>query len=171
MEQKAITLLDRHRYMTIATLRPDGWPHATIVGYANHDLLIYFLISRESQKFGNIRRDDRVAIAVGEPGDDVHRLEGLSIAAFASEVTDPDQRKWGWTLLTRRHPDFAEFAPPDFTRAALMRARCSIVTISDYRHGLGHADTITVATGAPVEMTAARRDDWGLTPAVPGSRS
>ena len=32
---KILTLLDQHRIMTIATLRPDGWPQATTVGYAN----------------------------------------------------------------------------------------------------------------------------------------
>ena len=171
MEQKAITLLDRHRYMAVATVRPDGWPQATVVGYANDALLIYFLISRASQKFANIRADERVSIAVGQPSGDPHRIEGLSIAAYASEVTDAEQRHTAWGLLRQRHPEFAGFSEPDFARAAVMRARCSIVTISDYRHGLGHADTIRVATDAPVEMMAARVDDWGLTPAAPGART
>lgn len=35
MEQQAITILNANRLMTIATVRPDGWPQATIVGYAN----------------------------------------------------------------------------------------------------------------------------------------
>jgi hypothetical protein len=33
MRQKILKLLDEHRIMTIATLRPDGWPQATTVGY------------------------------------------------------------------------------------------------------------------------------------------
>ena len=32
MKQKIMSLLDTHRIMTIATLRPDGWPLATTVG-------------------------------------------------------------------------------------------------------------------------------------------
>jgi hypothetical protein len=32
IRQKILTLLDQHRIMTIATLRPDGWPQATTVG-------------------------------------------------------------------------------------------------------------------------------------------
>ena len=35
---KILTLLDQHRIMTVATLRPDGWPQATTVGYVNEGL-------------------------------------------------------------------------------------------------------------------------------------
>jgi len=35
VRQKIQAILDHHRNMTIATLRPDGWPQATTVGYAN----------------------------------------------------------------------------------------------------------------------------------------
>ena len=35
IKEKILSLLEQHRIMTIATLRPDGWPQATTVGYAN----------------------------------------------------------------------------------------------------------------------------------------
>ena len=31
----AVRILDQHRLMTLATNRPDGWPQATVVGYAH----------------------------------------------------------------------------------------------------------------------------------------
>ena len=31
IRKKILTILDQHRIMTIATLRPDGWPQATTV--------------------------------------------------------------------------------------------------------------------------------------------
>ena len=34
IRKKILALLEQHRIMTIATLRPDGWPQATTVGYA-----------------------------------------------------------------------------------------------------------------------------------------
>ncbi|MGV7219133.1 pyridoxamine 5'-phosphate oxidase family protein [Bradyrhizobium sp. UFLA05-153] len=43
-------LLDHHRTMRIATLRPDGLPQVTTVGYANDDLAIYFLCGKDGQK-------------------------------------------------------------------------------------------------------------------------
>ena len=91
MEQKAIDILDAHRVMAIATLRPDGWPQNTVVGYANVGLIIYFLISRSSQKFANIEHDDRVSVAIGEEPNDFRRLKAVFDGAHASEVTDPKQ--------------------------------------------------------------------------------
>jgi nitroimidazol reductase NimA-like FMN-containing flavoprotein (pyridoxamine 5'-phosphate oxidase superfamily) len=50
LRRKILTLLDQHRVMTLATLRPDGWPQATTVGYANEGLDIYFLCGLDSQR-------------------------------------------------------------------------------------------------------------------------
>jgi nitroimidazol reductase NimA-like FMN-containing flavoprotein (pyridoxamine 5'-phosphate oxidase superfamily) len=41
--KKILSLLDQHRIMTIATVRPDGWPQATTVGYVSDGLDLYFL--------------------------------------------------------------------------------------------------------------------------------
>jgi nitroimidazol reductase NimA-like FMN-containing flavoprotein (pyridoxamine 5'-phosphate oxidase superfamily) len=60
LRSKILTLLDQHRTMTVATLRQDGWPQATTVGYANDGLTIYFLCGLESQKAKNLARDDRI---------------------------------------------------------------------------------------------------------------
>jgi nitroimidazol reductase NimA-like FMN-containing flavoprotein (pyridoxamine 5'-phosphate oxidase superfamily) len=43
--------LDQHRVLTIATLRPDGWPQATTVVYANEGLTIYFVCDPGSQSY------------------------------------------------------------------------------------------------------------------------
>jgi nitroimidazol reductase NimA-like FMN-containing flavoprotein (pyridoxamine 5'-phosphate oxidase superfamily) len=48
--EKIHTLLNEHRIMTVATLRPDGWPQATTVSYVNEGLTLYFLCGLESQK-------------------------------------------------------------------------------------------------------------------------
>ena len=50
--------------MTLATNRPDGWPQATVVGYANDGLTIYCFVARLSQKYANIVRDPRVSAAI-----------------------------------------------------------------------------------------------------------
>jgi hypothetical protein len=38
--QRIPTPLDQHRIMTIATLRPDGWPRAMTVGHASEGLTV-----------------------------------------------------------------------------------------------------------------------------------
>ena len=40
MRRTILALVDQHRIMTIATLRSDGWPQATTVGYANEGLTL-----------------------------------------------------------------------------------------------------------------------------------
>jgi nitroimidazol reductase NimA-like FMN-containing flavoprotein (pyridoxamine 5'-phosphate oxidase superfamily) len=161
MEQKAVDILDRHRLMTIATLRADGWPQATMVSYANDGLLLYFVVSRASQKYANIVRDSRVSIVVGRDFDDPADIKALSVAANASEVRDPVQREHAIDLVLERHPALARLGRPDPEHSAVIRAYCSIVTILDYSKGFGHADVLTVAPGG-VEMTPARDDDWGF---------
>jgi len=161
MEQKAVDILSHYRLMTIATLRPDGWPQATMVSYANDGLLLYFVISKKSQKYANIERDSRVSIVVGRDFDDPAEIKALSIAANASEVRDPAQRNRAVEFILRRHPALARLGGPNLKHSAVMRAYCSIVTILDYSKGFGHADLLTVGPGG-AEMTPAREDDWGF---------
>lgn len=161
MEAKAIEILDAHRTMAIATVRPDGWPQTTIVGYANDGLLLYFLISRSSQKFANIRNDDRVSVAIGEEPREFSELKAVYAGANASEVTDARQREDAWRLLVQRHPNLADYELPERSEAAMMRAACKYVSILDFTKGLGHTDSLTVGAGIAM-MEPARTDDWGL---------
>ena len=161
MQDKAVRILDQNRLMAISTVRPDGWPQTTFVGYAHEDLLIYFIVSRESQKFANIERDDRVSIAIGRDFDDPSTIMALSMAAHASEVRDEKQRNRAVHLLLEAHPGLRELKPPDAAHSAVMRAYPSIITITDYSKGFGHSDVLTVSPGG-VQMTPARDDDWGF---------
>src|SRR4029079_16193697 len=88
LKRKILELLDRHRIMTIATLRPDGWPQATTVGYASDGLTLYFLCGRDSQKAANLARDDRVSLTIDHDTEQVMEIIGLSMAAHAKPVQD-----------------------------------------------------------------------------------
>jgi nitroimidazol reductase NimA-like FMN-containing flavoprotein (pyridoxamine 5'-phosphate oxidase superfamily) len=148
--------------MAISTLRRDGWPQTTMVSYANEDILIYFIVSRQSQKFANIERDDRVSLAIGHDFHDPGTIKALSVAARASEVRDPKQRHRAVKLLLERHPGLQRLERPEPEHSAVMRASPEIITILDYSKGFGHADLLTVGPGGLTEMTAARDDDWGF---------
>src|SRR5262249_9403730 len=62
IRQKILTLLDQHWLRTLATLRPDGWPQATTVGYAHEGLTLSLLCGPESQKVAKLARDDRMSL-------------------------------------------------------------------------------------------------------------
>lgn len=88
LKRKIAAILDAHRIMTVATLRSDGWPQATTVGYANDALTLYFLCGLDSQKAANIARDSRVSVTIDHDTDQVMEITGLSMAARAEPVLD-----------------------------------------------------------------------------------
>ena len=144
MLQPAIEILDAHRQMAISTVRADGWPQTTIVGYANEGWTFYFLIFRSSQKFDNIRRDGRISIAVSSDSASLGEIKAVFAGAHASEITDPGERTRAWRLLTERHPNLSDFGMPDNAETALMRAACEHVSVLDYSKGIGHTEAVTV---------------------------
>jgi nitroimidazol reductase NimA-like FMN-containing flavoprotein (pyridoxamine 5'-phosphate oxidase superfamily) len=152
MEEAALKILDAQRLMTIATVRPDGWPQATIVGYANDGLLLYFLIYRTSQKFANTSVDKRVAITVGKEPAQLEDVRAVYAACNASEVTDLNERGRAWGLLAKRHPNLTDLAPPGTDEVATMVAECKFVSVLDYTKALGHTEEFAVdrpLRGAP----------------------
>jgi nitroimidazol reductase NimA-like FMN-containing flavoprotein (pyridoxamine 5'-phosphate oxidase superfamily) len=130
--------------MAISTVRPDGWPQTTIVGYANQGWTVYFAIWRASQKFANIAKDDRVSIAISSEPRSVGEIKAVFAGAHASEVTDEGERVIAWRLLAERHPNLAEFGPPQESEEALMRADCKFVSVLDYSKGIGHSEALIV---------------------------
>lgn len=145
MEQPAISILNANRIMTIATVRPDGWPQATMVGYANDGWSLYFLIYRDSQKFANIVRDNRVAITVGQEPSEIRAIKAVYAGCEVFELTDFAERSQAWERLAQRHPNLTDLAPPKAAEVATMVAKCRHVSLLDYTQGLGHSESLTVS--------------------------
>lgn len=150
----ALDILAHGRLMTLATVRPDGWPQATVVNYLAEGLSLFFLVARDSQKLANVTHDPRVAIALGAEIEGAPL--GLSMAAWVSQVDDPvriqalNRRIWG-------APDDQRFAPhPSGVSVALLEARPKLLSLIDYSSAAAAAQHFSVQT------------DWRLTPvAVP----
>ena len=145
MHRRIVDLLDSHRIMTIATLRPDGWPQATVVGYVNEGLALYFLCGLDSQKAANIAREERVSITVASDPDDVMRITGLSMAARAHPVLDPAEAARIIALLPSRYPQQTvplPFPMPTPEQVRIVRVQPTVVSVLDYTQGFGHADLV-----------------------------
>lgn len=145
MHRRIIDLLDSHRVMTIATLRPDGWPQATVVGYVNEGLTLYFLCGLDSQKAANIARDERVSVTVASDPDDVMRITGLSMAARAHPVLDPAEAARIIALLPSRYPLQTvplPFPMPTPEQVRIVRVQPTVVSVLDYTQGFGHTDLV-----------------------------
>jgi len=144
MEQPALAILNDNRIMTIATVRPDGWPQTTVVGYANEGWRLYFLIYRTSQKFANINRDNRVSISIAPEPRALRDVKAVYAGCTALEITDLKEKSRAWTLLAERHPNLTDLAPPGDDEVATMAADCRHVSVLDYNKGLGHTESLTV---------------------------
>jgi len=166
MSASALSVLNLHGTMALATARPDGWPQATVVCYVNDGLAIYFLISRTSQKFANIARDARVSIAIGGEAGAPTAITGLSLAAEVSELRDEPYRSEVLAKLSARHPDYFDPATFDMGGSALMRALPCIMSVVDFSRGLGHAEALSVGADQIAAFTAATPNNWGFAPHI-----
>ena len=144
LKSKILELLDRHRLMTVATNRPDGWPQATTVGYVNDVLTIYFLCSPQSQKAANLARDGRVSLTIDHDVSDPMTVTGLSMAALAQPVTDQSEVAKAMNVLGTRYPEYMSLPMPKSEEIAVYRVMPKVISVLDYSKGFGHSDLVTV---------------------------
>ncbi len=145
IRKKILTLLDQHRIMTIATLRPDGWPQATTVGYVNEGLTLYFLCGLDSQKAANLARDDRVSLTIDHDTPDIMAITGLSMAAHAQAVLDRAEAGKVLRMLPLKYPEQGSLpvAMPTPDDVRIFRVTPTVVSVLDYSKGFGHTDLVT----------------------------
>ena len=133
--------------MTIATLRPDGWPQATTVGYVNEGLTLWFLCGLQSQKARNLALDDRVSITIDHDTPDLMAITGLSMAARARRVSDRAEAQKVLRMLPLKYPDAppstAQMKLPEPEEVALFRVAPEVISVLDYTKGFAHTDLVT----------------------------
>jgi len=103
LRRKILDLIESHRVMTSAMLRPDGWPQATTVGYANDGLMLYFLCGRDSQKAATWGATI-ASLTVDDDTPQVMQITGLSMAARAVKVVDRREAEKAMRLLLAAIP-------------------------------------------------------------------
>ena len=144
IRKKILALLDQHRIMTIATLRPDGWPQATTVGYVNEDLTLYFLCGLDSQKAKNLARDDRVSLTIDHDTPDIMAITGLSMAARATAVLDRAEATRIIHMLPTKYPEkiAVPMPMPTADEVRIFRVTPTVISVLDYSKGFGHTELV-----------------------------
>jgi len=141
---KILAILGGASEMTLATIRPDGYPQATTVSYVHDGVTIYFGTSADSQKARNIALNDKVSLTVNLPYDRTEEILGLSMGAHAARVTDPAEVARVGELMLRRFPEGADFGPDEGDSIAIFSVKPVVVSVLDYRNGIGHTDLVTI---------------------------
>ena len=155
-----VTQLAEHRVLTLATIRPDGWPHATLVGFCNDGLALYMFVGRDSQKIRNIRHDPRVSAAIGSDSRRPLDIKGLSMAGKAVVVDDRGEVEHARGLYLQRYPEYRVVPAPNPAEIAMLRLVPEVVSVVDYSKGFGHADLVTVSEQDIEEIVDHHRRHW-----------
>ncbi|GEO16275.1 pyridoxamine 5'-phosphate oxidase family protein [Microvirga aerophila] len=147
IRRKILTLLEQHRIMTVATLRPDGWPQATTVGYASEGLTLYFLCGLDSQKAKNLARDDRVSLTIDHDTSDIMAISGLFMAGHTRAVIDMAEAGRVMRMLVRNYPEQTSLPGPmpGPEEVRIFRVTPTVISVLDYSKGFGHTDLVSVA--------------------------
>jgi uncharacterized protein YhbP (UPF0306 family) len=142
LRARILGILRKHRLMTIATLRPDGWPQATTVGYVSRDMTLFFLCDRQSQKAHNLDRDNRVSLTINRDSPNLMAIEGLSMAARAEPLHSRMEMMGVLNMLAQEYPESAGLPPPDLDAIRIYRLTPVIISVIDYSKGFGHTDLV-----------------------------
>jgi nitroimidazol reductase NimA-like FMN-containing flavoprotein (pyridoxamine 5'-phosphate oxidase superfamily) len=140
-----LDVIDHARDLTLATIRPDGYPQATTVSYANEGMTIYVAIGARSQKASNIRHCNKVSLTINADYADWKHIRGLSMAAVAEILDDAQEIEHAGACLKKRFPEAAEWAQmPQAAEIVLLKIRPQIVSVLDYEKGFGHTELVSV---------------------------
>ncbi len=135
--------LRRHRVMTLATVRPDGYPQATVVAFAHDRLTLFVGVDSNSQKARNIRRDPKVSLAIGSDRRDWSRITGLSMAGQARVLRKADEIAWAKSRLMARFPEMKRLGEADgFEGWAFIEVVPLVISVLDYTKGFGHTELV-----------------------------
>jgi general stress protein 26 len=139
-----LDVLRDHKIMSLATIRPDGYPQATTVAYANDGLTLYFACDRDGQKARNIKKCKKVSLTIDRDCEDWSKIKGLSMAATAEVLQEPAAIRRGLKRLDSKFPEMGEMSEEDLAATAVIKVMPKVISVIDYRKGFGHTDLVKV---------------------------
>jgi len=137
LKAKILEVLQAQHLMTLATIRPDGYPQATIVNYANDEFTLYFATDVASQKSGNIKLNNKVSVAIASHTDDFYKLSGLSMSGIATRILEKETAEELSMRHFRRLPQYKRFVPQDPKQLAVFSITPVAISLVDYASGFG----------------------------------
>jgi nitroimidazol reductase NimA-like FMN-containing flavoprotein (pyridoxamine 5'-phosphate oxidase superfamily) len=136
-------VLDSAKDLTLATIRTDGYPQATVVSFAHEGMALYAGIGRNSQKAANIHTNPKVALTITLPYQDWRDIKGLSMSALAEVLDDPAEANAARGRLERKFPQASEWVGPNMAaEVAFLRIVPQMVSVIDYSKGFGHTELV-----------------------------
>ena len=142
LQKLILRQLKQHNIMSLATVRTDGYPQSTTVGYANDGLDLYFCCDRVSQKVRNLKRSPKVSLTIDHDTKQWSRIKGVSMGARARVLSKPGDVKHAFELLARKFPDMRKVPAKDLAGTAFVKVTPKVISLLDYSKGFGHTDLV-----------------------------
>jgi PPOX class probable F420-dependent enzyme len=136
--------LKTHHNMSLATVRPDGYPQATTVAYANDGLTLYFACDRDSQKVRNLRHSPKVSLTINRDWAGWKNIQGLSIGATAKILERPADTRRALALLSGKFRGMKGLSAEDLAATVFVRVQPKVISMLDYRRGFGWTKLVRV---------------------------
>jgi nitroimidazol reductase NimA-like FMN-containing flavoprotein (pyridoxamine 5'-phosphate oxidase superfamily) len=140
-----LDIIDHAKDLTLATIRPDGYPQATTVSYCHDGLTIYAVIGLHSQKAENIRQCNKVSMTINAEYSDWNHIKGLSIGAQAEILSNSEEIQHAGDCMLKRFPQAKEWAETEAMKElAFLRIQPQVISVLNYEKGFGHTELVTV---------------------------
>jgi general stress protein 26 len=137
-------VVDSANDLTLATLRPDGYPQATTVSFAHDGLNLYVGIGKNSQKANNVRHNSKVSLTINLPYQDWREIKGLSMSALAEILEDSEDVETAKACLLKRFPQIAEWGDAALASdVAFLKITPQVISMLDYSKGFGYTEQVT----------------------------
>jgi len=144
-EQFVLDIIGKESDLTLATVRPDGYPQATTVSYASDGMTIYVGVGKGSQKADNIRQNPKVSLTINTDYKDWNHIKGLSMGALAQILTDPAEIRHAAECMAKRFPQVAEWANAGpGSEVAFLKISPQVISMLNYEKGFGHTDLVRI---------------------------
>jgi nitroimidazol reductase NimA-like FMN-containing flavoprotein (pyridoxamine 5'-phosphate oxidase superfamily) len=143
-----LDILQHGRDMTLATIRPDGYPQATTVSYIHDGLILYASIGLGSQKAENIQHNNRVSATINLDYDDWRHIRGISLGGTAAFVQGSEEMNRIGQAFLHKFPELEEFVQNTTTLPwpgmLFLCIRPSVFSVLDYSVSFGHTELYDV---------------------------
>jgi general stress protein 26 len=144
-QEFVLDIIGTGKDLTLATIRPDGYPQATTVGYASDGLTIYVGVGKDSQKAHNVRQCNKVSLTINSDYQDWNHIKGLSMGATAEILTDPAEIRHATDCMLQRFPQVAEWSNSEqIADIAFLKITPQVISVLNYEKGFGHTDLLKV---------------------------
>lgn len=137
LKGKILEVLRSQHLMALSTIRPDGYPQATLVNYVHDSLVLYFATDSTSQKVGNLSLNNKVSVAIASETENFNKLRGLSLSGIATRLLETEARAKLALNLFRALPQSKRFVPQDPARLAIFSITPVAISLVDYSGGFG----------------------------------